>query len=620
MNCPVRSGRDGSLRVIFFNAVYFYNIEVEFNTTATMKKLLFTLLVLSSSFFTLSAQSWLWARQGKNHTTKNQGAAITMDKFHNAYLTGYFQNDTLILGTDTLLIKGPSTQAFLVKYDENGNLLWAQSSESKVQSGNGSSPTGTESYGIASDLSNNIYITGNFYDTVYFQSSVVENLYNPLVFVTKYDANGNVKWAKQCSRVVGRGSVCAGEALVTDNIGNIYVTGYFYDTVSFDSQVLKSQYEGETFLVKYDSNGNVLWAKQSVGINRSDAGGNAIATDKYGYIYVTGNFSDTMSFGAQILRTSYNGDVFIVKYDSNGNVIWAKEANTLNQNEASSVGICTDKNGNIYLAGYFADTVSFGATTLVSGTKDYSIFWAKYDSSGNVLWAKQSHDLDSMDWYGSAINIDAGENLYLTGCKGGVPNFYGNAKIVFDADTLQMNDVASPFFFIKMDTLGKVSNDYLFETLPGGSDEIPLAIDSSGCYVYLGGDADTTIVFGKDTIGTTVNPKPNTIQYPFIARWSDGKCTDEGVSNIENKNFTVNLYPNPNKGIFMITISQPEIVSSSQTIVEIYNVLGEKIHSQFTSHNSQLTINLGIQPTGIYLYRIISQQINLISSGKFIIQ
>src|SRR5579863_8221352 len=138
----------------------------------------------------VSAQSWLWARQGRNNTTQNDGHAIAMDNFHNAYLTGSFSNDTLVLGNDTLLIAGPSRQAFLEKYDENGNLLWVRSSESATRTGTGSSPLGTYSNDVATDLNNNVYITGNFYDTIYFQSFAVENQYNPLVYVTKYDAYG----------------------------------------------------------------------------------------------------------------------------------------------------------------------------------------------------------------------------------------------------------------------------------------------------------------------------------------------------------------------------------------------------------------------------------------------
>src|SRR5580698_4823554 len=102
-----------------------------------MKKLLLIFLVLSSSLFTLSGQSWLWARQGINPDTKRwlTGAlSITMDNLHNVYQTGKYDGDTIIFGLDTLF--GQPFETFLVKYDENGNVLWAKSSQTNENNSN----------------------------------------------------------------------------------------------------------------------------------------------------------------------------------------------------------------------------------------------------------------------------------------------------------------------------------------------------------------------------------------------------------------------------------------------------------------------------------------------------
>ncbi len=583
-----------------------------------MKKILLLFLFFSYSLFTLSAQSWLWARQGKNHTTQNEGDAIAIDNLHNACFTGTFSNDTLVLATDTLLIKGPSRQAFLQKYDENGNLLWARTSESKTKSGDGTSPLGTNSVGLATDFYNNIYITGNFWDTEYFQSSVLENQYNALVYVTKYDANGNVKWAQQCTRARGRGNVNCGQGLVCDKSGNVYVTGYFGDTVSFGSYTLKTQNIG-TFLVKYDSNGNVIWAKQSNSSNYYNLS-HFITIDKLGYIYISGCFQNTIIFGTQTLTSPSLYDSYIVKYDSNGNVIWARQStHTGSRSYAEGYGICTDKENNIYTTGFINDSVKFGATTLISARNQYySIYWAKYDSRGNALWAKQSYDLDLMEWDGWSINVDTSENLYLTGFRNTV--LYSNAKVVFDMDTLKQNDAGNLFLFIKMDSSGTVLNGYLFQSIPGYGVVQPLAVDSSGCFVYYGGTVDTSVVFGNDTVGTSVNPKPNEVNYPFIARWSDGECLiTTGNKTRESPNFRINLYPNPNSGIFTLVCRSER--SEESLLLEIYNVLGEKVLTEpLPSAQGDNRIDIINKPNGIYLYRVTNLQGNLISSGKFIIR
>jgi len=138
--------------------------------------------------------------------------------------------------------------------------------------------------------------------------------------------------------------------------------------------------------------------------------------------------------------------------------------------------------------------------------------------------------------------------------------------------------------------------------------------------VYFGGDVDTSVVFGNDTIGTTVNPKPNVIEYPFIARWSDGECEVTGNKTIESTNLTVNLYPNPNNGVFTL-VCHSERSEESLPTLQVYNVLGEKVLTEtLRSAQGDNRIILNNEPSGIYLYRITDQQSNLISSGKFIIQ
>jgi hypothetical protein len=580
----------------------------------TSKKLImYSLFTLSTSLSTITAQSWLWARQGKNHTTLNDGAAIAIDNLHSAYLTGSYSDDTLILGSDTLFAStGTGRQTFLMKYDENGNLLWASSSQS-------TSNQDAYATAVAIDIKNNVYITGEFYDTLlFFQSFAVTNKYNPLVFITKYDANGNVKWAKQCTRARGRGDVNCGEGLVTDKAGNLYVTGFFTDTISFGSYILRTSYAG-TFLVKYDSNGNVLWAKQSNSINHDNAS-NFITIDKSGYVYISGYFQDTVVFGTQILTAPSLYDAYIVKYDSDGNVIWARQStHTGSKSYAEGYGICTDKENNIYTTGFINDTIKFGTTTLTSPRNQYySIYWTKYDSSGNVLWAKQSYDLDLMEWFPGCIASDVSENLYLTGDRDVL--HYSNAEVVFDSDTLKLNNAGSPMLFLKMDSSGTVLNGYLFQLTPAaGGGEEPLAVDSSGCYVYYGGDIDTSVVFGNDTVGKSVNP--STIDYPFIARWTDGECAiTTGNKTIEGPYLTANLYPNPNNGIFTL-VCHSEQSEESLPILQIYNVLGGKVLTEtLRSPQSDNTINLSNEPSGVYLYRITDQQSNLISTGKFIIQ
>ena len=126
--------------------------------------------------------------------------------------------------------------------------------------------------------------------------------------------------------------------------------------------------------------------------------GRSIAVDANGNSYVTGYFySSTITFGLTTLTNSgVYSDIFVVKYDSSGNVVWAK--NTGGTNEDKGYGIAVDAIGNSYVTGWFSSsTITFGSTTLTNSGSD-DIFVVKYDSSGNVMRAKSaggtSNDLD----------------------------------------------------------------------------------------------------------------------------------------------------------------------------------------------------------------------------------
>jgi hypothetical protein len=88
-----------------------------------------------------------------------------------------------------------------------------------------------------------------------------------------------------------------------------------------------------------------------------------------------------------------------------------------------------------------------------------------------------------------------------------------------------------------------------------------------------------------------------------------------GINELMAKIEEVRIYPNPNKGRFTIQLS----VGSSQTILEIYNTLGERVCSQFNIQNPTFNINLS-KPSGVYLYRVLDENGNVISNGKFVIE
>ena len=130
------------------------------------------------------------------------------------------------------------------------------------------------------------------------------------------------------------------------------------------------------FLVKYDIDGNALWAK--------DPGGtaNSVAMDASGYVYMTGFFANgPIIFGTDTLINTSWADIFLVKYDANGNETGAITVGAQYDDVGNSVAV--DALGNIYLAGYFENSpITFGNTTLTN-EGGFDIFLAKAGS--NIL-------------------------------------------------------------------------------------------------------------------------------------------------------------------------------------------------------------------------------------------
>src|SRR6202012_4459553 len=94
-----------------------------------------------------------------------------------------------------------------------------------------------------------------------------------------------------------------------------------------------------------------------------------------------------------------------------------------------------------------------------------------------------------------------------------------------------------------------------------------------------------------------------------------------GVNTISHANSTVNVYPNPSSGSFVITLSHAGLGSASQPVVKVYNTMGQEIFvetlKQVQGDNS---IDLSNQPDGVYLYKITTENNEIIGQGKLVIQ
>jgi hypothetical protein len=366
----------------------------------------------------------------------------------------------------------------------------------KHPDGNGQlGPGGTSNdygWGITKDGYGNVYVTGHFFGpAITFGKITLTNAGingTDDAFVVKLDSSGETIWAKSIGGPLSDG----GQRIVADAVGNVFVIGDFNSPeIIFESDTLVKTDGQNIFIVRYDRSGNVVWARNAGQISVQNYG-QGICVDGKDNLYVTGAFEMQTAFEDHILTNinpAQGDDIFITKYDSSGNVIWAKSVGGVSSDWCDA--ICTDVDGNLYVAGYFlSPEVSFDSTRLINiGGCD--IFLAKYDASGRVVWAKNGSGFSG--FYGQRISVDRNENVYLAGT-------FTSSNLIFDS--IRMTNAGGPatdVFLAKFNNSGKI---LWAKSLGGDKNEeaFGLANDESGNIYMTGYFNSRTIRVGSNTL------------------------------------------------------------------------------------------------------------------------
>lgn len=314
----------------------------------------------------------LWVKSYGGSGT-DDGASVSTDIGGNVFVTGYFNSPTLTFGSTTFINSG-SNDFFLAKFDGNGNLLWV-----KKESGTGSL-TGKC---VSAEPGGGAFVTGSFYGNAMFGTTTLTgaNIGTSDAFIAKYDANGNLLWAKSA----GGTSTDEGYYLSSDPFGNAFIVGPFNSsTISFGSTTLTNGGGSDTFIAKYDASGNVLWAKRAGGTAWDD--GKSISADPLGNVFVAGSTtSPSMTFGSTTLINSGTFNSFIVKYDANGNVLWAKNGSGTNDIISNSISADPFGNVYV-IGMFRPNSVTFGSITISPPASSFNpMFTVKFDTDGNEL-------------------------------------------------------------------------------------------------------------------------------------------------------------------------------------------------------------------------------------------
>jgi len=536
----------------------------------------FLIIILYCFFINLHIYSqtpgWTWAQRAGSEYYDFVNY-INCDLYGNVYLLGqagdYITFDTV----NTNIHDG----LFLSKFSSSGQFQWAV-------------PPVNDSLSFHTSITvrnNNLFLPGgyNLDSSVFFGG---DTLFGRGISIMKYDLNGNLFFIKNLGVIdnyQSQGRVYI-KHIKFDHQNNIIIAGQMDDGIndelttltigSFQLSTLDNW--DDIFIAKYDSLYNPVWAKKVGGIKNDEI--NDITLDSYGNIYLTGYFmSPVISFDSITLNKIGTYDPYIVKYDSNGNVLWALNFGGIGPDFSDHV-VC-DNDGNIYLSGDFEnDTLHFSSFSLIDSSGNSgagSSFLVKLDSSGNSLWGKSySHNTIILE----DMVVDSNNNILITGLYNGTTfiSCYNSS-----GDSL-----------------------WTVHALCGGSKKIASDVSRN---IVIAGTFGDSCVFGADTI---VNVLPGGMwEDIFIAKLSN---SGSGV-NFEDDNNSISIFPNPSSE-FLSIIFKKNISDQTKLNIVITDISGRII--QCTTIRNKDLLNISSLPSGIYIIKVINN--NDVAMGKFIKQ
>ena len=492
---------------------------------------------------TAKSQNHSWTKTAGVSPELTISKAIAIDPVGNVYTTGTFVGSVDFdpgVGVSTLT-SGGLNDAFITKLDQAGNFLWAKrlgGADNTVDAASGIS--------ISTDNNGNLVVVGYFTGDMDINpdpgsiiniasiGSVVGTAGASDGYVLKLNTNGDYLWSQQ----IGSASAERANAIITDNVGNIIITGSFASTVDFDGSagtVNATAIGGlDIFILKLTSAGGFSFVK-TMGGSANDVA-NAITLDGAGNIYTTGYFGNNTIFtadfdpgtGTAILTSNNGGDVFVSKLNNVGNYVWAKSfGGSITTGIPADYGnaILVDEQGAVYTtgtiktnnAGTLIDLDPGTGTANNNGFGANDFFISKLDVSGNYVWGKLIGSTSGQtSEIGNSLATDAEENIYVLGMFSGNTVFDPNIGNVTSPILNTTGTPTTDVFLAKFDATGVFLS---VNTIGSNSTDIGygLAIDGASNIFITGvfsGNADF------DPSASTVSITPAGMQDAFTTKWN----------------------------------------------------------------------------------------------------
>jgi hypothetical protein len=203
--------------------------------------------------------------------------------------------------------------------------------------------------------------------------------------------------------------------------GEVVVAGQYVGTMSVAGQMLTSGNGSyDVFVVKLDAAGSLLWAKSFGSTIDDDAAG--VAIDAQGNVVLAATVGGAVSFGGPVLSGNGGDDVAVVKLDASGTHVWSKLfGNGLDQ---TAEGVAVAANGDVLATGYFFGAMTFGATTLTNALNEDAFVARLAGADGTPLWARRfGSSVSGVQVRGNAVAVAPDGDVLATGAFEGLIDF-----------------------------------------------------------------------------------------------------------------------------------------------------------------------------------------------------
>lgn len=369
----------------------------------------------------------LWAKmvQGQRYFDYAQAQGLTIDIYGNIYLVGRFNGSVQFdkSESDLFLTSDGRYNVFIAKYDSNGDVLWAD------EAGGIDVDFGCD---IAVDHDQNVYFSGSFSKKARFKNSHwIKGNGGFDTFLAKYNDQGNLLWVRSA---LGDGfeDNSRARALALDIQGNIYLSGVFRGKINLGNHRMVSKGSFDVYVAKYTPSGRVVWTYSLGGYGWDYVHDLKFSKSN---LYITGNFTGHAAFGKEVISSIGDSDIYLAKMNAHApEIVWVRKADGTSWDKSMSVALDTAQ--NTYITGSFYNTLNFGIGKKLYAKGSSDIFIAKYNPEGEVIWVKGAGSKTHNDQGRSVFWQKAEEKLYVAGTFNGSVRFgtvlirsYGNTNI-----------------------------------------------------------------------------------------------------------------------------------------------------------------------------------------------